>query len=153
MAAARQPVLFAEIGIPDTHRGRFEAICLFVALVIRRCSADADPRGADLAQAVFDAMFSDMDVNLREMGIGDLGVGKRVRFLWESFHGRAEAYTSALDAADPARLAAALTRNVWAGSEPPPGADEALAARTAAVAALLDDQGIATLLRGEVRFA
>jgi cytochrome b pre-mRNA-processing protein 3 len=63
-------------------------------------------------------MFSDMDQNLREMGVADLGVGKRVRRMWEAFHGRATAYTAALAHADDAALVAALSRNVWRSAEP-----------------------------------
>jgi cytochrome b pre-mRNA-processing protein 3 len=152
VAAARRPALFADIGIPDTKRGRFEAICLFVALVIRRCAAERDPRARDLSQAVFDAMFADMDHTLREMGVGDLSVGKKNRELWEAFHGRARAYAAALDAGDEAALAAALARNLW-----PDGAPEGSAARLAAIAAAearsLAAQPFAALLAGEARFA
>jgi cytochrome b pre-mRNA-processing protein 3 len=152
VAAARRPALFAEIGIPDTHRGRFEAICLFVALVIRRCAAEPDPRAGELAQAVFDAMFADMDHTLREMGVGDLSVGKKNRELWEAFHGRARAYAAALDAGDPEALAEALARNLW-----PEGAPEGAAARLAALAAAearsLAAQPFAALAAGQARFA
>ena len=55
------------------------------------------PPGPTLAQAVFDAMFLDMDINLREMGVGDLSVGKRNRAMWEAFHGRTAAYAAAWD--------------------------------------------------------
>jgi cytochrome b pre-mRNA-processing protein 3 len=149
--AARQPVLFAALGIPDTRPGRFEAVCLFVALLIRRCRRDADPRGAALAQAVFDAMFADMDQTLRELGVGDLSVGRKNRELWEAFHGRATAYESALDAGDEAALAAALARNVWRG-EPPPGAPGRLAAIARAASDALAAQPFERLLAGEAAF-
>ena len=152
VAAARQPLLFADIGIPDTTRGRFEAICLFVALMIRRCTVDADPRAADLAQAVFDAMFADMDHTLREMGVGDLSVGKKNRELWEAFHGRARAYSAALDAGDRAALAEALARNLWTEGAPD-GAPARLAEIAAAAAASLSAQPFAALAAGQARFA
>ncbi len=151
--AAREPAYYLELGVADSTAGRFELVSAHVALLIRRLRRFASPEGDGLAQAVFDAMFSDMDVNLREMGVGDLGVGKRVRFLWESFHGRAEAYGAALDSGDAAGLAAALGRNVWAGTEPPAGAPEALAARMRAMAAVLEGQPLDSLLRGQARFA
>ena len=84
-----------------------------------------DTRGPAIAQAVFDAMFADMDINLREMGVSDLRVGKRMRQMWEAFHGRCLAYEAALDAGDQAALATALDRNVWraeAAVSPPPAA-------------------------------
>ena len=112
VAAARDPWFYTTLGVPDTLDGRFDLVGLHAALLIHRLRADAVP-GPDLAQAVFDAMFSDMDQNLREIGVSDLSVGKRVRAMWEAFHGRAHAYAAALDAGDQAALAAALARNVW----------------------------------------
>lgn len=97
VGAARTPALFAVLGVPDTVEGRFDLIALQVGLLISRLRRDGDPRGPALAQAVFDAMFSDMDQNLREMGVGDLSVGKKVRQAWEAFHGRALAYEAALE--------------------------------------------------------
>jgi len=115
VAAARDPFLYTGLGVPDTLDGRFDLVGLHAFLLIRRLR-DLPPPGADLAQAVFDAMFGDMDVNLREMGVGDLSVGKHVRRMWEAFHGRAVAYERAMDAADLPLLAAALARNVWRGA-------------------------------------
>src|SRR5215211_4097549 len=101
VAAARDPWFFGRgIGVPDTLDGRFDLVGLHVGVLIRRLHRDPDPRGAEAAQAVFDAMFSDMDMNLREMGVGDLSVGKRVKRMWEAFNGRATAYARAIDAGD-----------------------------------------------------
>ena len=77
--------------MPDTLDGRFDLIALHAFLLIHRLQAYAEP-GPALAQAVFDAMFSDMDHNLREIGVSDLSVGKRMRAMWEAFHGRSKAY-------------------------------------------------------------
>lgn len=155
VAAARQPWFYAELGVPDTLDGRFDLINLQVALLVRRLRRDSDPRGAELAQGVFDAMFSDMDQSLREMGVSDLVVGKRMKNLWEAFHGRAIAYEPALDAGDTAALALALARNVWRGQAPGMAAEETagvparrLAEQTLAQARHLDGQDLATLLAG-----
>jgi cytochrome b pre-mRNA-processing protein 3 len=149
VGAARNPLVFDALGVPDTLDGRFDLVSLHVALLIRRLRADADPAGPELAQAVFDAMFADMDVNLREMGVSDLAVGKRVKRMWEAFHGRALAYEAALNGEGD--LADALRRNVWRG-EAPEGAAEALAARARAVATALGAQGMAALKAGQVEF-
>ncbi|PWC29473.1 ubiquinol-cytochrome C chaperone family protein [Teichococcus aestuarii] len=151
--AARHPVFFAHYGVPDTLDGRFDLIGLQVALLIRRLHRDADRRGAVLAQAVFDAMFADMDFNLREMGVGDMSIAKRVKNMWEAFHGRARAYEAPLEARDTAALAAALARNVWRGAV----AEDAPAPRALAALALATDdalaaQGLDALLRGQVTF-
>ncbi|MBV8524413.1 MAG: ubiquinol-cytochrome C chaperone family protein [Acetobacteraceae bacterium] len=122
--AARDPWFYRTLGVPDTLDGRFDLVCLHAYLLISRLAAQPSP-GPALAQAVFDAMFSDMDVNLREMGVGDLSVGRRVRTMWEAFHGRAAAYGGAMS--DPVALTAAIARNVWRGARPPAGSAAALA--------------------------
>lgn len=155
VAAAREPWFFQALAVPDTLDGRFDLVGLHVALLIRRLRQDPDPRGAALAQAVFDAMFADMDINLREMGVSDLTVGKRVKRMWEAFHGRCLAYEAALDAGDVPALATALERNVWraeTAASPPPAAALALARHVAEGAALLAGQPMAGLMRGEARF-
>ena len=149
--AARQPEYYLELGVADTLQGRFDLFGLHVALVIRRLRHDADPAGKDIAQAVFDAMFADMDVSLREMGVGDMSIGKRVKRMWEAFHGRAQAYEAALDAGDADALAEALTRNLW-GGEAPGGAAATLAARAISLEAALAAQPMKALRAGEVRF-
>lgn len=151
VAAARAPALFATLGVPDTVEGRFDLVSLHVGLLIRRLRRDADPRGPALAQAVFDAMFADMDLNLREMGVGDLSVGRKVREAWEAFHGRAVAYESALDSGDAGALAAALARNVWRGAAPD-GAAARLAAVAGAQAAHLARLPMTDLAAGRVEF-
>jgi cytochrome b pre-mRNA-processing protein 3 len=149
--AARRPELFDSFAVPDTLDGRFDLVSLHVALVIRRVRRDPDPGGKDLAQAVFDAMFADMDVNLREMGVSDLAVGKRVKRMWEAFHGRAAAYEAALDSGDRDGLKAALARNVWRG-EAPEGAVARLADYAMRADAALAAQPFAALIAGRAEF-
>ena len=152
--AARHPAFFARLGVPDTLDGRFDLIGLQVALLIRRLHRDPDPRGAALAQAVFDAMFADMDFNLREMGVGDMSIARRVKTMWEAFHGRAQAYEAPLEAGDPVALAAALARNVWRGTLADGAAEPAALAELAfSTDALLARQGMSQFLAGEARFA
>ena len=124
--AARDPWFYTALGVPDTLDGRFDLVGVHVFLIIDRLQEAPEP-GPGLAQALFDAMFADMDFNLREMGVGDMSVGKRVKEMWEAFHGRAVVYAAALQCDDDAALVQALTRNVWRG-EAPAGAAEALAA-------------------------
>jgi cytochrome b pre-mRNA-processing protein 3 len=149
VAAARDPYLYVTIGAPDTLDGRFDVIGLYVFLLIQRLKRDAEP-GPALAQAVFDAMFLDMDVNLREMGVGDMSVGKRNRAMWEAFHGRAAAYAAAWD--DDAKLQAAVARNVWRGADPPAGSPAALRRLARAQDRLLSEQDLAVLRQGSVTY-
>jgi cytochrome b pre-mRNA-processing protein 3 len=149
VAAARDPYLYATLGIADTLDGRFDAIVLHVYLIVRRLETEPDP-GPALAQGVFDAMFLDMDTNLREMGVGDLSVGKRNRAMWEAFHGRSAAYAAVWR--DPVALEAALARNMWRGAPAPADSAAALARLAGAQADCLAAQGLDNLLRGEVSF-
>jgi cytochrome b pre-mRNA-processing protein 3 len=150
VAAARDPYLYEALGAPDTLDGRFDLVGLHAFLLIRRLKYEPAP-GPVLAQAVFDAMFSDMDINLREIGVSDLSVGKRVKAMWEAFHGRANAYTAALEAGDRSALEAALERNVWRGAKPPTGSAAALARLALAQDACLAAQNMAALTAGKVR--
>ena len=150
VAAARQPWFYRELGVPDTLDGRFDLVGLHAFLVIRRLTG-LPPPGPAVAQAVFDAMFSDMDINLRELGVSDLAVGKRVRAMWEAFHGRAAAYEAAL-AGDDAALVAALARNVWRGVPPPDAAPERMAQLFRRSVMALAEMPDAALLAGSVVF-
>jgi cytochrome b pre-mRNA-processing protein 3 len=150
VSAARDPYFYASLGVADTLDGRFDLVALYTFLLVNRLQDAADP-GPALAQGVFDAMFKDMDSNLREIGVGDLSVGKRVRAMWEAFHGRSKAYAEAVHAADPEALAAALTRNVWRGSAPE-GAARKLAALALLQVADLAAQSLDSLASGQVQF-
>jgi cytochrome b pre-mRNA-processing protein 3 len=148
--AARDPLYFQRLGVPDTLDGRFDLVGLFAALLIRRLRALPAP-GPALAQAVFDAMFADMDFSLREIGVGEMSVGKKMREMWEAFHGRAMAYEAPLAAADAPALAEALGRNVWRGA-PPAGAAPALALAALAQDRTLAGQDLPQFLRGDAHF-
>jgi len=151
--AARQPYFFTDLAVPDTLDGRFDLVGLYVGLLIRRLHRDADPRGAKLAQAVFDAMFADMDTSLREMGVGDMSIARRVKNMWEAFHGRAQAYDVPLEAGDAGALAEALARNVWRGALPEGDVRPArLAAIAMAADAALAAQPFDALLTGRAQF-
>ena len=109
--AGRRPHFYAELGVPDTPDGRFELIVLHAALVMRHLR-DAGETGKAVSQEMFDAMFSDFDAALREMGTGDTSVGKKMRKLGEAFYGRAKAYDAALEEDEIEPLVDALARNL-----------------------------------------
>lgn len=112
LEAARRPALYGPNGAPDTVDGRFDLIVLHAILLLRRLRDGGEP-GKRLAQLVFDIMFDDMDAALREMGTGDLSVGKRIKAMGEAFYGRAKAYEAALGAGDEGALAEAMSRNMF----------------------------------------
>jgi cytochrome b pre-mRNA-processing protein 3 len=118
VAAARAPVFYAEHGVPDTLDGRFELIALHAFLVLHRLKGEA---GKEFGQALFDVLFADMDRTLREMGVGDLSVGKQVKAMATAFYGRIAAYQSGL--AGEADLADMLKRNLFGTVAAPSAAD------------------------------
>ncbi len=117
VAAARDPLLFTEYGIEDTLEGRFESVILHAALVLRRLE-HLPPPGPDVAQDLADAVFRHFDIALREIGVADTRVPKRMKVMAEAFFGRALAYHEALaqePLQGPLALSQALSRNVYAG--------------------------------------
>ena len=150
---AREPAFYLHCGVPDTVDGRFEMIALHVFLVLRRLR-QGGAGASDTAQALFDAMFVDMDRSLREMGIGDLGVGRRVKAMAKAFYGRVAAYDHGLDDGDAAATALddALLRNVYRGAAPEPAALAALARYMRREAQALAAQTLSGLIEGRVAF-
>jgi cytochrome b pre-mRNA-processing protein 3 len=150
VAAARQPTLYSVFMIPDTPLGRFESLSAHLVLFLRRTKDAAAPLPA-LAQEIVDTFITDMDHSLRELGIGDAGVPKRMKKLSKMFYGRAEFYGKALDRGDAAELTDALRRNIRPEVAEWPQAHSLAFYLISAEEALkkLDDTSIA---RGEVPF-
>jgi cytochrome b pre-mRNA-processing protein 3 len=114
VAQAREPLFYRAFAVPDTVNGRFDMVLLHLWMVLRRLRPVPD--GAALSQALFDHFCGDMDGNLREMGVGDLTVPKRMHTFGEAFYGRIAAYDAAL-AAGGEPLAQALCKNILNGGE------------------------------------
>ena len=146
VAQARQPGFYAQLGAPDTPEGRFELYTLHVVVLLHRLKRHG-PRATETAQALFDAYVRGLDDGLREMGVGDLSVGRKMRKLGEAFYGRAKITDQALEALpDEAPLSALIGRTL-------PGADAAAFAGYAGRARdCLASQTLEPLLEGEVHW-
>ena len=144
---AREPSFYRNLGVPDTVNGRFDLLVLHLWLVLRRLRAAEG--AAVLSQALFDRFCNDMDDNLREMGVGDLTVPKRMQAFGEAFYGRTAAYDMALQAGDEP-LAQALCKNILNGE----GLENArrLALYAEAAIAVLDRQDEPALLAASWKF-
>ena len=144
---AREPLFYRALGVPDTVNGRFDLLLLHLWLVLRRLkSVEA---GSGLSQALFDHFCSDMDDNLREMGVGDLTVPKRMQAFGEAFYGRTAAYDLALTE-DREALAQALCKNILNGQNIEQARQ--LAAYAEAAMTTLGGLEEATLLNGSWKF-
>lgn len=109
---ALRPDFYFEGGARDNFSGRFEMTCLHGTLVFRRLR-EAGQAGKALSQEVFDALFDGFDEALRDIGTGDLSVGKKIRKMGEAFYGRAKAYDDALaDGVADVDLQHSLMRNL-----------------------------------------
>ncbi|CAA7613288.1 conserved hypothetical protein [Magnetospirillum sp. LM-5] len=148
---SRQPVFYTDLGVADTLEGRFDLLILNAYLLVRRLGRIETDEAREVSQATFDLMFADMDQNLRELGVTDTGVGKRVRRMAEAFYGRLAAYDKARDEGE-AALAAALGRNLYQKVSPTPEQVAAMMAYMRAQDALLEAQDDAALLAGTVSF-
>lgn len=118
VAQSRQPRFYADLLVPDTVTGRFDMISLHMALLFRRLRAETGKQ-KQFSQAVFDLFFKDMDRSLREMGVGDLGVPKRIQKMGNIFFGLLAAMNEAMDRHDAITLQAVLSRNIFNGTDGP----------------------------------
>jgi cytochrome b pre-mRNA-processing protein 3 len=150
MAQARRPGLYADLGAPDTIEGRFEMVTLHVILLLERLGVEAGA-AAEARQALFDTYVKDLDGALREMGVGDLSVGKKMRKLGEAFYGRAKSYRASFDALpNDAELRSVIGRTILAAA---PGVDPGpLAAYAAACRDCLVTQPAEALVAGRIEW-
>ncbi len=118
---ARDPGFYTRLNVADRIDARFELYTLHVLLLVMRLR-DEGERGAEIAQGLFDVYVSALDHALRELGVGDISVGKKMRKLGEAMYGRMTAWEPLLRADDTAALAASLSRNVFESDDPAAGA-------------------------------
>ncbi|BCG95065.1 ubiquinol-cytochrome C chaperone family protein [Mesorhizobium sp. 131-2-1] len=111
VAAARQTVIYSDWNVPDTPLGRFEMLSLHMFLFQHRLRGE-NGAATEVAQVLIDEFFLDVEHSLRELGISDVGVPKRMKKLAKMFYGRMAAYDDAVERDDRDALAAALARNI-----------------------------------------
>ncbi len=152
VAQTRRPEFYEQVAVPDTLDGRFDLLVMHAFLFFYRLKDEKDTAG-HLGQLVFDTMFADLDQNLREMGVGDMSIGKKVRKMGSAFYGRTKVYDDAMGRydAEPDILIDAVRRNVFADV---PGEDNAprLAEYMARCSRSLRQQELGDLLKGRVLF-
>lgn len=144
-AQARSPVFYAQLGAPDTPEGRFELYSLHVVLLLRRLKGHGE-EAAETAQGLFDAYVDALDIALREMGTGDLSMGKKMKKLGQAFYGRLQAFEDAFAGLpDQGPLRAMIARTIQADERADRFAAYALAAE-----ARLADTPLQQLYAGDV---
>jgi cytochrome b pre-mRNA-processing protein 3 len=148
VAQARHPVFYADLHVPDSVMGRFDMIILHAILLFRRLK-DQGEEADDLAQAVYDWMWKDIDRSIRELGVGDPSVPKRMKLLTGNYFARLEAYNKAFDTSSEDALKQAFKRffNAETMTDTMRGklAQYALSSEKS-----LQEQHISDILKGEV---
>nr|WP_298689979.1 ubiquinol-cytochrome C chaperone family protein [uncultured Dongia sp.] len=150
VAQARERVFYEKLGVPDTVDGRFDMVALHTFLIFQRLKGRGD-RSAILAQALYDTLINDMEASLRQLGAGDVGVGKRIRVMTEALQGRINAYEKAL-AGSSMEIEGALRRNLYGTTEPETDAVRAVANYLRRAKDLSDTQPIDRIMRGVFDF-
>ncbi|MEM8950287.1 MAG: ubiquinol-cytochrome C chaperone family protein [Pseudomonadota bacterium] len=149
---ARLPLYYGTLGVPDTPEGRFEILSLHVGLTVQRLyrldGDDPQGKGRELGQALFDLMVADVDMNLRELGVGDLSVGKQVKRLAGQFYARLAVLNEAFNDGRLDQLSPMLSTNVWGSSPPGPDKVAHLAKIVAALKNALAQQTLDDLEQG-----
>ena len=149
----RQPDWYTRGQVPDTVDGRFDVLALVLSLTFARLQKEGEA-GVPFSKELLELFVDDMDNSLREMGVGDLSVGKQVQKMVSALNGRQQAYRAALasaeSGAEPADLAGALVRNVYRGENPGPKALDWLVERTRGLEARFSALSFESLKRGEL---
>lgn len=148
---SRAPGFYSELEVKDDFDGRFDLLVIHVHLLIRRLRA-LSSGAKDAQQRLFDIFIGDLDQGLRLSGVGDIGIGHRVKKMTHAYYGRAVAYDEALDAGDVSGLEGAVRRNLYRERDVPEALVSAVAAYMMAQdrrLASLDDEAV---LAGEGLF-
>lgn len=150
VAQARARVFYEQLGVPDTVDGRFDMVALHTFLIFQRLRGQGD-RAAILSQALYDTLIRDFEASLRQLGAGDVGVGKRIRVMTEALQGRINAYEAALGGSQ-IDLESALRRNLYGTTNPEMDAVRIVANYLRRGKTLADSQPVNRILRGLFEF-
>ena len=148
---ARRKEFYLDFGVADTVDGRFDMILIYAFLLFERLKSGEDP-SEETAQAVFDIMFFNFDQNLREMGVGDVGVSHRIKDMAKALFGRIKSYEAALENNNPAVLNNALLRNLYRKTTPTNDQVDQLAKLIRSEHQYLNKQATADILDGKLNF-
>ncbi|MBX9616546.1 MAG: ubiquinol-cytochrome C chaperone [Caulobacteraceae bacterium] len=144
---ARRPDFYTTLGVSDEIDARFELYTLHVLLLILRLKDEpgaAAVRGAEAGQDLFDVYVSALDNALRELGVHDVTIAKKMRKLGEALYGRMTAYEGPIRSGDAGPLSTGLARNVYESDDP--GRAAALTAYALSARAGLETQPLETVL-------
>lgn len=147
IAEARLPHWYVEGAVADTIDGRFDMVNAVLALVMIRMEALGD-EAKEPSTLLAETFVDDMDGQLRELGIGDIIVGKHIGRMMAALGGRLGAYREGFgEGGDPR---AALVRNLYRGAAPEDAALDHIVSALIALANDLAHQSLPDLLTGRL---
>jgi cytochrome b pre-mRNA-processing protein 3 len=149
VAAARRPEFYRTLGVPDTIEGRFAMLVIHLFLVIERLSK-AHEGAESFSRALIETFITDMDDTMREIGIGDMGVPRRVKKAAAALYERMIAYRTAMAAPGEDELFEALARTAAPGT--PNRAFPALVAYMRTASAALASRSEPDIVAGRFSF-
>ncbi len=109
---SRNKIFYRKLNVPDTLDGRFDLLVLFSIITIYFLSK-FEPKGRVISQSLFDKIFLDLDLTLREMGAGDAGVRIKIKSMINSYMGRQKAYCLCFDENNFDILKKTIIKNVY----------------------------------------
>lgn len=148
---SRQPFFYKECAVADTVDGRFDVVVLHMFLVIHRLRREPSLAAGEFARALQEVFFADMDRSVREMGVSDTGVGKRVKAMAQAFYGRLHAYEQSLSNADAFKQS--LKHNLYRDAEIAPEPLKEIVKYAQQMGELLKKQDAEAIIRGQLRFS
>ena len=149
VAQSRQPVFYTDFLIPDDVTGRFDVLSLHTCLVFIRLR-EAKGKEKEFSQALFDLFFKDMDQSIREMGVSDVGVPKKIQKMGSLFYGLLEKLTNALEEKDKDSLEKVINRNIYDDKNQKQA--KKLAKYVLSLEKKLNAQGIDEIIGGKLEF-
>lgn len=150
VAQSRRREFYERMHVPDTLDGRFDLIVLHLFLLISRLREEKGDDAPQFIRAVSEAFFDDMDRSLREMGVSDTGVGKRIKKMSQAFFGRLQAYEHSFHSED--AFAQSLLKNLYRLQQPAGASLKDMVVYCNKTMACLHAQPTAQLMQGQVVF-
>jgi cytochrome b pre-mRNA-processing protein 3 len=147
---SRQPFFYAEYAVADTLDGRFDVIVLHLFLISHRLRKEQSEEAGEFNRVLQEAFFSDMDRNVREMGVSDTGVGKRIKAMAQAFFGRLQAYSNGLTGS--VDFKESLRRNLYREASVSDAQLQAVHDYCVRTLTVLDTQDAQSIMRGEIHF-
>lgn len=149
---ARNPAFYTRLAVPDTLDGRYELVTLHVYLLLRALKGRGKT-AHDVGRRLMEVMVDDFDRTLREMGVGDTGIARRVKQMARGFAGRQAAYDAALEAPGDEALDVVVDNNIYGTvTDVPAQTRAAMIAYIRREARPPDAQRLAELLAGRAAF-